>query len=327
MHHDEEFPSPHRWGKVTLAAGDVAHVELIVGESSSGYTLRIPVSVRRGGDEGPTVLVTAALHGDELNGTGAIRDFILHDEVHVQRGTLILVPVLNVLGFENHSRYLPDRRDLNRCFPGSSKGSMASRFARRIFTQLVRRANYVIDLHTAAVGRTNFPNVRANMHDQKTRWLAESFGCGIIVHGQGPTGSLRRVATEAGIPTITFEGGEVGKVEADVIRCILSGIHNVLTDLGLVDGTSQRSNPQLVIERSKWVRADRGGFLQFHVAAGAKVAQGQVLVTNTSLLGDERHQLTAPFDGVVVGMTTLPAVSPGEAVCNIGEVRQAATEN
>lgn len=312
--------SPNTWGHVTVAPGCVASVELTVGESSSGYTLRIPVSVRRGREDGPAVLVTAALHGDELNGTGAIRDFILHDQVHVQRGTLILVPVLNVLGFENHTRYLPDRRDLNRCFPGSSKGSMASRFARRIFTQLVRRANYIIDLHTAASGRTNFPNIRADTHNPQTRRLAESFGCGIVVHGQGPSGSLRRVATDAGIPTVTFEGGEVGKIESDVIACILSGLHNVLADLNMIDGRSQRAEPQMFIHRSKWMRAERGGFLQFHVAAGDKVDQGDLLATNTSLLGHERNQLVAPFTGIVLGMTTLPAVSPGEAVCHLGEV-------
>ena len=319
MPHDDQSLSPYVWGNVTVAPGGIANVELTVGESSSGYILRIPVSVRRGRQQGPTLLVTAALHGDELNGTGAIRDFILHDQVHVQRGTLILVPVLNVLGFENHSRYLPDRRDLNRCFPGSSKGSMASRLARRIFTQLVRRADYVIDLHTAAAGRTNHPNVRANMQHEQTRWLAEAFGCGIVVHGHGPTGSLRRVATEAGIPTITFEGGEVRKVEDEVISCILLGMHNVLANLAMIDGFQPRSEPQLVVHRSKWIRADRGGFLQFHVTAGAKVREGEVLATNTSLLGHERNQMIAPFAGIVLGMTTLPAISPGEAVCNIGQ--------
>jgi predicted deacylase len=308
------------WSGKEIPAGESVDVKLAVGESYSSMTVRIPIHIRRATEDGPVVFVTAALHGDEINGTGAVRQLIQDDDFQLLRGSVILVPVLNLLAFDRHSRYLPDRRDLNRSFPGSKNGSLASRMARIIFDEIVPRCDYGIDLHTAAVRRTNYPNVRGDLTNTAVRRLAESFGSEIIINKKGPKGSLRREATETGCPTIIMEGGEVWKVEPGIVESATRGIRNVLRGLDMLDGEAESPDYQIVIEKSKWIRAKRGGFMQFHISPGDIVEKDQPLATNTTLLGDERNTLHAPFDAVVIGMTSLPAISPGEPLCNLGKL-------
>lgn len=308
------------WHGEEIPAGETRNVTLAVGESYSSMTVEIPLQIRRAKEEGPVVFVTAALHGDEINGTGAIRQLIRDPDFVLSRGTVILVPVLNLLAFDRHSRYLPDRRDLNRSFPGSAHGSLASRMAHIIFDEIVSRCDYGIDLHTAAVRRINYPNVRGDMSDPAVRRLAESFGSEFIMNGKGPAGGLRRESVVAGCPTIIMEGGEVWKVEPGVVDSATRGIRNVLRSLDMLAGPVQTPAYQIVIEKSTWIRADRGGFMKFHVKPGDIIEQNQPLATNTTLLGEERSVLRAPFDAVVIGMTSLPAISPGEPICNLGKL-------
>ncbi len=312
--------SDHHWFGCNIAPGQFANTEFEVTESYSSRSVVIPIQIRRGLSPGPTVFVSAALHGDELNGTGAIRTLLADPTWVLQSGTLLLIPVLNVLGFERHSRYLPDRRDLNRCFPGTSGGSMASRLAKVIFESLIKKCDYGIDLHTAAVRRTNFPNVRADLLNPDCVRLAEAFGAGIILHGKGPKGSLRREATKAGCPTIIIEGGEVWKVESSVADCMTRGIFNCLKELGMMPGKPDIPNTQAIIRETRWLRAERGGFMSMHVAPGDTVVKGQAIATNSNLLAEDQNRLEAPFSGVVIGMTTLPAVQPGEPVVHIGRL-------
>src|SRR5689334_1870957 len=201
------------WNGTQIGPGESADVALHVSESYSGVTVNIPVHVRRGPIDGPVVFVTAALHGNEINGAGAIRALIQDETFKLKCGAAILVPVVNVLGFDRHSRYLPDRRDLNRCFPGSRNGSPASRLARVIFDEIISRSDFGIDLHTAALRRTNFPTLRADLSNPDVQQLAHAFGLELIINGGGPKGSFRLAATSAGCPTIVLEGGEVWKVE------------------------------------------------------------------------------------------------------------------
>jgi predicted deacylase len=320
MTHRGARRSVGEWDGYSIAAGESCDIDLAVSESFSSMMVKIPVHVRRAPEDGPVVFVTAALHGDEINGTGAIRQLIADDSFSLLRGSVILVPVLNLLAFERHSRYLPDRRDLNRAFPGSPGGSLASRMARTIFDEIISRADMGIDIHTAALRRTNYPNVRADMSDPDVRRLAESFGCEIVVNGVGPQGAFRSEACHAGCPTIVMEGGEVWKVEPGIVESATRGVKNVLRALGMLAGEPDRPDYQVVIDKSKWIRADFGGFLQFHVQPGDIVEEGQPLATNTTLLGRERSVLRAPFDAVVIGMATLPSVTPGEPVCNLGKL-------
>ncbi|MBC8377061.1 MAG: succinylglutamate desuccinylase/aspartoacylase family protein [FCB group bacterium] len=308
------------WAGESIAPGESKDVFLELGESYSSLTVRIPIHIHRAKEDGPVVFITAALHGDEINGTGAVRQIIQDPDFELLKGSLILVPVLNILGFDRHSRYLPDRRDLNRCFPGMAGGSLASRMAYQIFNEIVTRSDYGIDLHTASVRRTNYPNVRADMNNPAARELAEWYGSEIILDGLGPKGGFRREASKAGCPTIIMEGGEVWKVEPSIVESAMKGIRNVLQKLGMLDVKYDPPKFQVVIEKSKWIRAEKGGFLQFHVSPGDMVEKDQPLVTNTTLLGDEQNMLFAPFDGVIIGMTSLPAISPGEPICNIGKL-------
>ena len=290
-----------------------------ISEGYSGRSVSIPIHVRRAPIDGPKIFVTAALHGDELNGTGAIRELLASDQWELARGTLLFAPVLNILAFEAFSRYLPDRRDLNRCFPGTKTGSMASIMARRIFDGIITRCDYGVDLHTAAVRRTNYPNVRANLAHPDCERLAKVFGTGIVMDGEGPEGSLRRAATDAGVPTIIVEGGEVWKIEPSVVGCMFRGILNVLKHLEMVEGEPEIPTKQTIIRRSKWVRAQRGGLIQLHVAPGDAVEKGEPIATNCDLLNNQQNTVYAPFGGMIIGCSTLPAVRPGEPIVHIGK--------
>ena len=308
------------WFGEEIPAGESRDVMLAVSECYSSMTVQIQMQIRRAIEDGPVVFVSAALHGDEINGTGAVRQLIEDDDFILRKGAVILIPVLNILAFDRHSRYLPDRRDLNRSFPGSPDGSLASRMANIIFDEIVTRCDYGIDLHTASVRRTNYPNVRGDLSDPNIRKLAESFGSEIIINTKGPRGAFRREACHAGCPTIIMEGGEVWKVEPGIVETAVRGVKNVLRNLDMLDGKEESPDYQIVIQKSKWIRAERGGFLHFHVKPGDIIEKGQPLATNTTLLGREHNTLESPFNAVVIGMTSLPAISPGEPICNLGKL-------
>ena len=306
------------WSGQRISPGESKDISLAVGESYSGMTVKIPIHVRRTKEPGPVVFVTGALHGDEINGTGAIRQLVQSEELELVCGTLVLIPVLNILAFDRHSRYLPDRRDLNRAFPGSENGSLAGRMARTIFDEVVMRCDYGIDLHTAAVRRTNYPNVRGDLANPEVKRIAEAFGCEIIMNAKGPKKSFRREACEVGCHTIVMEAGEVFKVEPGIVESAVRGVLNVLFELNMVEQAPVRPEYQVVVKKSKWIRAEKGGFLEFHVKPGDVIEEGQPISTNTNLLGRDRHTVHAPFNAVVIGMTTLPAISPGDPICNLG---------
>lgn len=310
-------PSPAEWGKVRVEAGQLKRFSLEVGKSLSGARVNLPIVVWRAKEPGPVLGITSAVHGDEVNGTGAIRSLIQEPPFSLARGTLILIPVINILGFERHTRYMPDRRDLNRSFPGTAKGSLTARLARKVFEDVVKRCDYIVDLHTAALRRTNFPNVRADCENADCQRLARAFGCEVIVNGSGPEGSLRREAVDAGCPTIVIEAGEVWKVEPTVLDLTRRGITNVLIELGIVEGIQQLPPHQIIVEETKWVRAEKAGLLRYHVAPGQSVASGQVLATNTTLLGRTNETIRSPYDGIVMGMTTMPAVAAGDPIFHI----------
>lgn len=310
------------WDGVSIAPGERSDVFVNLGESYSGAELSIPIHVMRGPEEGPVLFITAALHGDEINGTGVVRALIRDEDLVLKRGALILVPVLNVLAFERHSRYLPDRRDLNRCFPGTKKGSLASRIARLIFEQIVHRSDYGIDLHTAAVRRTNYPNVRADLSQPEVERLATVFGSEFTINAVGPKGALRREACRAGCPTILLEGGEVWKVEPAILESTMRGIRNVLAHFDMIDGKVVKPPFRIILKKTKWIRANGAGFVRFHVSPGEVIEKGDQIATNTSLLGKAEEVMCAPFDAAVLGMTTLPAVSPGEPVYHLGRLEK-----
>lgn len=305
------------WTDLDVRAGDHKEGRLVVSESYAGVDIAIPFSVWRGKRDGPAVFITAAVHGDEINGTGAIRHILMHWPFTLAAGTLVMVPVVNLMGFERNSRYLPDRRDLNRSFPGTAGGSLAARLAHAVFTGLVTPCQYGIDLHTAAVRRTNFPNVRADMTEERTATFARAFGAELTMHGGGPDGSLRAAAGAAGIPTIILEAGEVWKVEPTYVEHAVRGIRNCLIHLGMVEGEPEPPAYRIEVDDARWVRAESGGFLSFHVGPGSTVSKGDVIATQTDLLGNEKLSIEAPRSGIILGMTTIPSVAPGDPICHI----------
>ena len=304
-------------GGHSIAPGTSMDVRLPISQTYTGDAINIPLRIIRGKEPGPKIFVTAAIHGDEINGTGIIHDFFFNEHVDLQRGTLILAPVVNVFGCESHERYLPDRRDLNRSFPGSAKGSLASRIAHILMQELVGPCDFGIDLHTAAAQRTNFPNIRADLSNPKARRIATAFGAMLTVDGKGPLGSFRREATRSGCPTIILEAGEPWKVEPAVLQIGIRGIRNVLSELEMIDEAPEKPPFQVKIRRSTWVRAAVGGILKFHVSPGDFVEAGQAVATNYSIMGVEQSVLTSEGHGIVLGMTTMPAVKPGEPICHI----------
>ncbi|MGK0456827.1 MAG: putative deacylase [Zhongshania aliphaticivorans] len=303
-----------------VAPGESKDVYLDISETYTGDKIRMPLRVMRSKKQGPCIFVTAAIHGDEINGTGIIHDFLCGEQIELEKGILILAPVVNVFGFEVHERYLPDRRDLNRCFPGSPTGSLASRIANTLMTELVDKCDYGIDLHTAAFQRTNYPNIRADLSNPQTRRLATAFGCALIADGKGPVGSFRRESTKRGCPTIILEAGEPWKVEPSVMQIGLQGIKNVLIELDMLAGEIQKPPYQASIRKSAWIRATAGGILKFHVSPGDFVAKEQPIATNYSILGAEQNVLNSPTAGIVLSTTTMPGVKPGEPVCHIAVV-------
>ncbi len=315
---------PSQWFGSTVQPQSRASFAASLSESYLGADVTIPVHVWRGRREGPTVCVTAAVHGDEINGAGAIRQIIKEPPFEIVAGTLVLVPVVNILGFERHTRYLPDRRDLNRSFPGSKTGSLASRIAASFFTQITKRCDFGIDLHTAAVRRTNFPNVRADMTDERVASFARAFGAGLIVSAKGPKGSLRNAACDAGCATLILEAGEVWKVEPGVVEYAVRGIVNCLKHLEMVEGKPEEPPYRIEVDATKWIRATRGGFLEFHVAPGDTVEKDDPLATNTDLTGAELNIIKAPHNGIILGMTTIPSVAPGDPVFHLAFPRKSA---
>ena len=289
-----------------------------VSESYTGDRTSIPVTVVNGDRPGPVLFVTAAIHGDELNGIGVVQDLLGRVEPSGISGALICVPVVNVLGMQFHSRYLPDRRDLNRCFPGSPGGSTASRIAHTLMTEIVQRADAGIDLHTAANRRMNLPQVRTSLANARALELGRAFGAPFLIDASIRPGSLRDAADRVGVPVLTYEGGQALRFEDEVIAVGVTGVLRVMAVMGMIDDMPAPGSHSLVeSDETHWVRADHGGILDLHVAPGELVAAGQPLWTVTGPFGRERSQKVSVYEGYVVGMTTLPLVNPGDAVVHL----------
>lgn len=289
-------------------------------EAAKLYThspLSIQIEVINGKYAGPVMMVNAAIHGDELNGVEMVRQLSKTIDPAKLKGTVIAVPIVNVFGFIHKSRYLPDRRDLNRCFPGSEKGSLASRMAYSFFSKVATRCDIILDLHTGAIHRTNLPQIRANLDNEETLRLAKAFNTPVVVDAALRDGSLRSEAERLGIPTLTYEAGEALRFEPISISAGLLGIKRVMQAAGMLR-ESRKKYPEPVIAKStNWTRANSDGMLRTVVTLGEKVAKNQVLAYISSPLGDTETCIIAPKEGIVIGQQTLPLVNEGDAVFHL----------
>ena len=299
--------------------GGTAELRLKVAESYTAEPVAVPVTVVRGAP-GPTLFVTATVHGDELNGVGILRSLLNETDFSPLKGTLIAVPVVNVPGFLNQDRRLPDRRDLNRSFPGSPRGSLTARLADTIFREVIRKSDFGIDLHTAGGERTNYPQVRADLGNPGVAELAGAFGCSLMVDGAGPETSLRRIAVDAGVPTIVYEAGSARRLERPFIEVGIAGVLNVLRHLKMMPGEPLLPPLALRVADTHWIRSKKGGLLDLRVGLGQPVRRGQAISVHTNPFGRERSQLKAPHAGIVLGLTQLPLVHPGDAICHVARV-------
>ncbi len=281
--------------------------------------LNMPVFVTRGHAPGPVLCITAGVHGDELNGVEIARRAFARSDPTELRGTLISLPAINASGVRTGNRYLSDRRDLNRAFPGRAGGSVAALIANEVFNEVLRHCDAVVDLHTASNKRTNLPQIRADIADSDIRDLAKHFGLGIVVSGAGPDGSLRREAAKAGIPAIIYEAGEPHRFQGPEIDRGVQGVENVMAYLDMIDREEQEVPETRIYERSRWVRAARGkgGFFFPTAELGDFVNQGDVLGTIVDPLTDESTDVTASVRGEVIGMAVAQPVLSGYALFHL----------
>jgi predicted deacylase len=282
--------------------------------------LSLPVHVIRGRKDGPRLFICAAIHGDELNGTEIIRRLLKQSALKRLRGTLVAVPIVNIYGLLNHSRYLPDRRDLNRSFPGSSKGSLAARLADLFMREIVEKCTHGIDLHTGAIHRSNLPQIRANLDDEETAKLAAAFGVPVLINANIRDGSLREAAAEHGIPMLLYEAGEALRFDEVSIRAGVRGIMRVMRALGmLAPGRSKKGKVQepFVARSSTWVRAGAGGLFRKVRPLGSRIKRGEVIGLIDPPFGGDTYEVTSTVSGIIIGCAQIPLVQEGEALFHV----------
>jgi predicted deacylase len=265
------------------------------------------------------VCVTAAIHGDEINGVEAIRRLLIDLRPAEMSGGLIAVPVVNELGFMAGDRHLPDGRDLNRSFPGSPRGSLAARTAHLLMEQVMSRCAHAIDLHCGSGQRTNLPQIRADLDDERTRLAAEAFGAPATIHARTRDGSLREAATQRGVAMLLFEGGESHRFDPYAIAPAHEGVLRVLAMLGVIESAPGTSEPGFVSSQTRWVRAARGGLLRLEVELGDTVERRQVLGHFSDIYGRRNLVMRAPVDGLVIGLNRSPLINQGDALVHIAE--------
>jgi len=287
-------------------------------ELFEGVPVSTPVLVVNGELPGPTLCLTAAVHGDELNGIEMVRR-VLHDiDPSRLSGAVIGVPIVNVQGFRRGSRYLPDRRDLNRYFPGNPKGSAAARIAHSLFTDVIAHCDALVDLHTGSFERANLPQIRADLRNPDVVTLTLGFGSMVVLHSEPTAGTLRHAATMAGIPAVTVEAGGPSQLELAEVKDGVKGIETLLTTLGMVRKIRLWGDPEPVYYRSSWVRADNGGILLANVSLGSTVRKGDLLGTITDPMNNARTELYSPYSGRIIGMARNQVVMPGFATFHVG---------
>ncbi len=309
----------------TVNPGERQTINMPVAKLYTHTNLAMPVHVINGRRDGPTLFVCAAIHGDELNGVEIIRRLLKYPALKRLRGALIAIPIVNVHGFLDRSRYLPDRRDLNRSFPGLERGSLAARIAHLFMDEIVDQSQYGIDLHTGGVHRTNLPHIRAYLDDEETARIAKAFGTPVMINADLRDGSLRQAAVEKGVPMLLYEAGEALRFDEVSIRAGVRGVINVMRALKMLPSTGhpRKKEPRSVVARtSSWVRAPESGIFRASVPIGAKVDKGGLLGMVSDSFGESELEVRAPNGGIVIGRTNLPLIHEGEALFHLARFQK-----
>ena len=313
----EEFKKPLVIGGHKLPPGTRKTLKLPIGHLITHEIVDLTVHIRRGKRPGPRLLVSAAIHGDEINGVEAVRN-LLSKKMSRMSGDLILIPVANLPAFLSRSRYLPDRRDLNRLFPGSSTGSFGARLA-RVLTKIAKLCTHGIDLHTGAVTRPNLPQIRFSKEIPEALDLARAFGAPVIIDADVRPGSFRHVFTELEKPQLLFEGGEAGILEPAPARLAAQGVLSVMRQLGMLPQVKmkRRVNPILCVD-TYWQRAPRGGLFTPTLDLGEVVTKGATIGRIGDPFGDEQNTILAECEGVIIGRARNAVIDEGDGIFHIG---------
>jgi len=304
----------------TIAPGERRKVSVKVAQRITTGDVEIPAVVIHGRRPGPRLFVSAALHGDEINGVEILRRLLSRPLLRQLRGTLVAVPVVNVYGFVSQQRYLPDRRDLNRCFPGSERGSLAARVADAFLSNFVEGATHGIDLHTGAIHRTNLPQIRARLNGPVVENMARAFAAPVILNSSFRPGSLRASANDLGIPVLVYEAGEALRFDEVSIRAGVRGVTAVMRHLGMLPArtsTPPKAPTDVIAHKSVWVRAPETGILATKLPLGATIDRKQVLGQITDPLGESAYEIKSPVAGILIGRTNLPLANEGDALFHV----------
>lgn len=318
---------PFEIGGQAIAPGERATIDVPVSTLSDHTPISLSVHVVHGKRPGPVLFVSAAIHGDEVIGVEIVRRLLRARPLKSIAGTLLAVPIVNTFGFLNHSRYLPDRRDLNRCFPGLSEGSMASRLAHIFMREVVERSDVGIDLHSAAIHRSNLPQIRLTPGNERLAGLGRAFGAPVMMQSKLREGSLRMAAEEAGVDVLLYEGGEGLRFDELAARAGVSGVLRVMHHLEMIPrkGAPRQKTSPVLAKESRWYRAPAGGVFRGYLATGEAVRPGTILGAVSDPFGEVEAEVVCEERGIVIGRTNMPVVYEGEALFHIAETPKADT--
>lgn len=302
-----------------IQAGEYKVIRIPMPQLYDSTPLMMPVHIIRGNVEGPTISLTAAIHGDEVNGIEIIRRILKKKLLNQLSGTIIAIPIVNMYGFLYQDRYLMDRRDLNRSFPGSKKGSLAARLAYIITHEIIDHCSHCIDLHTGSLYRSNLPQIRADIDDKKSRVLAKAFNAPVILHSKLRDGSLRGYAGSRNIPLLLYEAGEGLRFDEFSIRTGVKGIMNVLRKLKMIQPLKDpvKAITPAVTRSSYWVRASHSGIIQPKKQLGASIKKGELLAKIGSPTNTTEYSIHSPISGIIIGKNNLPMIHEGAAIFHI----------
>jgi predicted deacylase len=300
-----------------IKKGEGAILEVDVAKLHTRNSLRIPVIIERAKEDGPVLLLMGGVHGDESNGVAIVRDIIRKKYHKPKRGTIICIPVFNVFGYLNQSREFPDGRDLNRMFPGSPNGSLASQFAHKFTTEIAPLVDYVLDFHTGGADRNNFPNIRCVLTEKKSFELAKIFGAPYIVNSEYIPKSIRASMNKLEKTMLLFEGGKSLELDQSVINCGVEGALNVMKHLKMQNGEVKVKTDPIIIQNSKWIRASYSGIFESFIENGHQIKHKTVIGRISDPFGEFERKVVAPFDCYVYGMNTAPIVNKGDAIYHV----------
>ncbi len=304
---------------IKIKPGERTRLEIPIASLFDYTKITIPVEVIRGVKPGPTMFVSAAIHGDEIIGVEILKRLLARKELKRVRGTLIVVPIVNPFGYNNNLRYLPDRRDLNRCFPGSTGGSLASRIAHTFMHEVIEKCDYGIDIHSGAIHRFNFPQVRLEISDSAEMEMAKAFGAPVIINSPLRDGTLRQAAAALGIKTILYEAGEALRFDDHSINLGVHGIVNVLREIKMLKQDEMLDHPSnvMVAKSSYWLRAPESGSLRMVKKLGSFVQPGELVGVISDPYGDKQVSISTNSPGIIICITTMPLVNRGNAVVHL----------